>query len=128
MESIAVPRTSRLTMTPLGQLPFFIHFLKTAGLFDAFVADCPLRYLSPNAPGRVEWDQEADRPEKTVQVDPFQPLRHNHRLLTRPATPRRRRVALYALENARFSPSRQNQTAVSMFNQERHLVTRQAYK
>src|SRR5208337_2097707 len=40
------------TMTPLGQLPFFIHFLKTAGLFDAFVADCPLRYLSPNAPGR----------------------------------------------------------------------------
>ncbi len=39
-------------MTPLGQLPFFIDFLKTAGLFDAFVADCPLRYLSPNAPGK----------------------------------------------------------------------------
>ena len=39
-------------MTPLGQLPFFIDFLKTAGLFDALVADCPLRYLSPNAPGR----------------------------------------------------------------------------
>ena len=37
-------------MTPLGQLPFFIDFLKTAGLFDAFVADCPLRYTSPNAP------------------------------------------------------------------------------
>ena len=37
-------------MTPLGQLPFFIDFLKTAGLFDALVADCPLRYLSPNAP------------------------------------------------------------------------------
>ena len=36
-------------MTPLGQLPFFIDFLKTAGLFDAFVADCPLRYGSPNA-------------------------------------------------------------------------------
>ncbi len=30
-------------MTPHGQLPFFIDFLKTAGLFDAFVADCPLR-------------------------------------------------------------------------------------
>jgi hypothetical protein len=29
-------------MTPLGQLPFFIDFLKTSGLFDAFVADCPL--------------------------------------------------------------------------------------
>ena len=36
-------------MTPLGQLPFFIDFLKTSGLFDAFVADCPLRYVSPNA-------------------------------------------------------------------------------
>ncbi len=30
-------------MTPLGQLPFFIHFLKATGLFDAFVVDCPLR-------------------------------------------------------------------------------------
>jgi DDE family transposase len=39
-------------MTPLGQLPFFIDFLKTAGLFDALVADCPLRYVSPNAPGK----------------------------------------------------------------------------
>jgi Transposase DDE domain group 1 len=38
------------TMTPLGQLPFFIDFLKTTGLFDAFVAECPLRYVSPNAP------------------------------------------------------------------------------
>ena len=28
-------------------------FLKTAGLFDAFVADCPLRYVSPNAPFRA---------------------------------------------------------------------------
>ena len=37
-------------MTPLGQLPFFIVFLKTSGLFDALVADCPLRYASPNAP------------------------------------------------------------------------------
>ena len=38
--------------TPLGQLPFFIDFLKASGLFDAFVADCPLRYASPNAPRR----------------------------------------------------------------------------
>ncbi len=37
-------------MTPLGQLPFFVDFLKTARLFDAFVADCPLQYVSPNAP------------------------------------------------------------------------------
>ena len=34
-------------LTPLGQLPFFIDFLKATGLFDAFVADCQLRYTSP---------------------------------------------------------------------------------
>jgi hypothetical protein len=39
-------------MTPLGQLPFFIDFLKTAGRFDAFAGDCPLRYVSPNAPSK----------------------------------------------------------------------------
>jgi hypothetical protein len=36
--------------TAYGQLPFFIDFLKTGGLFDAFVADCPLAYVSGNAP------------------------------------------------------------------------------
>ena len=39
-------------MTPFGQLPFFIDFLKSSGLFDALVADCPLRYRSPNAPDK----------------------------------------------------------------------------
>ena len=37
-------------LTPYGQLPFFIEYLKVANLFDAFVADCPLSYTSPNAP------------------------------------------------------------------------------
>ena len=37
-------------VTPLGQLPFFIDYLKQADLFDPFVADCPLRFGSPNAP------------------------------------------------------------------------------
>ena len=37
-------------VTPLGQLPFFIDYLKQAGLFAAFIADSPLRYVSPNAP------------------------------------------------------------------------------
>jgi len=37
-------------VTPLGQLPFFIDYLKQAGLFAPFVADCPLGYTSPNAP------------------------------------------------------------------------------
>ncbi len=37
-------------LTPYGQLPFFIEYLKAANLFDALVADCPLTYASPNAP------------------------------------------------------------------------------
>ena len=48
--SIRVEFDHEAAFTPLGQLPFFIDFLKTAGLFEAFVADCPLRYTSPNAP------------------------------------------------------------------------------
>lgn len=39
-------------VTPLGQLPFFIEFLKVSGLFEAWVADCPLCYASPNAPDK----------------------------------------------------------------------------
>lgn len=37
---------------PLGQLPFFIEFLKVTGLFERFVAECPLEYTSPNAPAK----------------------------------------------------------------------------
>jgi len=37
-------------VTPLGQMPFFIEFVKQGGLFDGLVADCPLHYTSPNAP------------------------------------------------------------------------------
>ena len=37
---------------PLGQLPFFIEFLKLGGLFDPWVADCPLTLMSPNAPAK----------------------------------------------------------------------------
>ncbi len=37
-------------VSSLGQMPFFIEFLKTSGLFDAWVEQCPLRYTSPNAP------------------------------------------------------------------------------
>jgi hypothetical protein len=39
-------------LTPHGQLPFFIEYLKVANLFDALVADCPLAYKSPNAPDK----------------------------------------------------------------------------
>jgi hypothetical protein len=41
---------SHAAVTPLGQLPFFIEFLKVSGLYDDFVASCPLFYTSPNAP------------------------------------------------------------------------------
>jgi hypothetical protein len=31
-------------------LPFFIEYLKQGGLFDGWIADCPLSFTSPNAP------------------------------------------------------------------------------
>src|SRR5881227_979612 len=39
-------------VTPLGQLPFFIEYLKQGGLFDGWVAGCPLYLTSPNAPSK----------------------------------------------------------------------------
>ena len=36
-------------VTPLGQLPFFIEFLKVSGVFEAWVAECPLAYHSNHA-------------------------------------------------------------------------------
>jgi hypothetical protein len=39
-------------VTPLGQLPFFIEYLKQAGLLDGWVAGCPIQYTSPNAPSK----------------------------------------------------------------------------
>ncbi len=41
-------------VTPIGQLPFFIQFLKVGGLFEPWVSSCPLRYQSNNAPERVD--------------------------------------------------------------------------
>src|SRR5215471_18884388 len=38
------------TVTPFGQMPFFIEFVKQGGLFDSLVADCPLDFTRPNAP------------------------------------------------------------------------------
>lgn len=47
---VRVEWDSTAPLTPHGQLPFFIEYLKVASLFDALVADCPLAYTSPNAP------------------------------------------------------------------------------
>lgn len=41
-------------VTPLGQLPFFIQFLKLGGRFDPWVNDCPLSFNSNNAPQKVD--------------------------------------------------------------------------
>lgn len=41
-------------VTPLGQLPFFIEFLKLGGRFDGWVSECPLDYLSNNAPDKQD--------------------------------------------------------------------------
>ena len=41
-------------VTPLGQLPFFIEFLNVSGVFDAWVANCPLTYTSNNASDKRE--------------------------------------------------------------------------
>jgi hypothetical protein len=38
---------------PLGQLPFFIQFLKVGRLFEPWVTDCPLTYESTHAPKKV---------------------------------------------------------------------------
>jgi len=37
-------------VTPLGQLSFFIEFLKRTELFDRWVETCPLKLSSPNTP------------------------------------------------------------------------------
>lgn len=36
--------------TALGQLAFFAEFLEVSGLFERWVARCPMAYTSPNAP------------------------------------------------------------------------------
>jgi hypothetical protein len=40
-------------VTPLGQLPFFIQYLKMGHLFQPWVDECPLNYTSNNAPKKV---------------------------------------------------------------------------
>ena len=42
------------SVTPMGQLPFFIQFLKTGHRFEPWVEDCPLVYKSNRAPEKVD--------------------------------------------------------------------------
>ena len=41
-------------VTPFGQLVFFIDFLRTAGLWESWVKECPLKYKSHNAPTKPD--------------------------------------------------------------------------
>jgi hypothetical protein len=41
-------------VTPLDQLVFFCQFPAAGGLYSKWVADCPLRYTSPNAPSQKD--------------------------------------------------------------------------
>lgn len=45
---------SEAPVTPVGQLPFFIQFLKLGGRFDQWVEECPLHYQSNNAPDKID--------------------------------------------------------------------------
>lgn len=47
---IQVEWDTRDNATTMGQLAFFAEFLDTAGLFERWVAQCPLHFTSPNAP------------------------------------------------------------------------------
>ena len=40
-------------VTTLGQLAFFIQYLKVGHRFMPWVEECPLRYTSPNAPKKI---------------------------------------------------------------------------
>ena len=42
------------SVTPMGQLAFFIQFLKTGCRFEPWVEDCPLVYKSNNAPKKTD--------------------------------------------------------------------------
>ena len=45
---------SDASVTPMGQLPYFIQFLKLGGRFDSWVNDSPLFYRSNNAPKKTD--------------------------------------------------------------------------
>jgi hypothetical protein len=39
-------------VTAFGPVSYFIEFLKTSGLWESWVRECPLQYQSPNAPSK----------------------------------------------------------------------------
>ena len=51
---IHVQWDTEASATPNGQLAYVAEFLHTAGLYEAWVEDCPLHYTSPNAPSKYD--------------------------------------------------------------------------
>ncbi|MDA8389204.1 MAG: hypothetical protein M0Z76_00415 [Gammaproteobacteria bacterium] len=54
-DRIHVEWDPKAAVTPLGQLPFFIDFLKVSGVFDAWVKDCPLHSGPHEAPDALHF-------------------------------------------------------------------------
>ena len=52
--SIHVKWDETAAVTSFGQLAFVIEFLKTAGLWDGWVKECPVTYASSNAPAKAD--------------------------------------------------------------------------
>ncbi|AWP24135.1 hypothetical protein C4901_13055 [Acidiferrobacter sp. SPIII_3] len=51
-DRIHVQWNPKAAVTPLGQLPFFIDFLKVSGVFDVWVKGCSLHYVRNDAPDK----------------------------------------------------------------------------
>jgi hypothetical protein len=51
---IHVEWNPQAAVTPLGQLPFFIEYLQVSGLYEPWVSQSPLQWLSPNAPRKAD--------------------------------------------------------------------------
>src|SRR4051812_30130925 len=47
-------------VTGFGPVAYFIEFLKTNGLWESWVQDCPLRYRSANAPPQARHSGHPD--------------------------------------------------------------------
>ena len=51
---IHVEWNPQAAVTPLGQLPFFIEYLHVSGLYEPWVSQCPLTWISPNASRKTD--------------------------------------------------------------------------
>src|ERR1019366_5455759 len=68
--SIHVKWDETAAVTPFGQLAFFIEFLKTAGMWDGWVQECPVTYdLNPaHSPSRNVGQEANWRPSEAILV------------------------------------------------------------